>query len=1161
MAGTSNGSSWDFDKSVDDATAKIAGDVQLRKFGTFLEEYAEQLEKIEVALDESMGNVWDMALDPISLQYHPHERTTLMNLINTDNKTLNKVILALVAVCGEMDRLVTEAKVKFYDALQFYGEGESTNGHQEGDAHVFIGRLLSLLWELSQFVNRCYMVTRNVINQLASLHHNIKGVPKVIDLPGAHYTPVYEHLAELLTCLITLDEIIANQAMLKDHWTIYKRLIKAVRANPSKFNVTDEQLKTLAKLLMMTEEKLFDGRIFQGCVEQTFDDGRAFVSKNTTFQEEFLYNAKSLFSQMESNLNELTDSMQWCRIVGIFALFVIHFHLFKTIDRKIYRSLWDIHKKLPAVTLSGNTLWFPDNFLLSKFPDMAKTLDKKAQSGVVTNRQNYLQARGQYLSRDAQTYHVQVTMWMVKMESACVEEPNLVDELNKRCSLFMRGVGLSSAIGCLVRTVMNLHVTLNKPMNKTSVLSLCKMTELLKAIEHTYHRHTMMISESLNHLVQHLCFLGITLISEAKKRLLQDQKPSARRQCVENALELAETLLNGPGTKERRLAVNLVLCLGSQIKAFRDDEINTLATIKKLNAICDLHERLDEACNCSFFYWHRVVFPIYVSDLYENPLEAHRIHYMLTALGDCVKPLMNARHVDSPNQLLSAFEKEIYDTLRENFLDLMCRDIETDLRLQIHSHLQLDDRNPFRVGHKDLGAFLRIRPLRFFKKTINIKAFVERYLEKTFYNLTTVALHDWKTYGEMRNLAFQKYGLLTADDHLPSQTLEQGLDVLEIMRNIHIFVGKYLYNLYNQIFVEKSSNNKHLNTINIRHIANSIRTHGIGIMNTTVNFTYQFLRKKFYIFSQFMYDEHIKSRLIKDLRHFREVKAHNDQKYPFERAEKFNRGIRKLGMTSDSLSYLDQFRQLISQIGNAMGYVRMIRSGGLHCCHNAIRFIPDLEDIINFEEVCKEERLSAECQMAAAKLDHVIGNLVKNFTEGTEYFRLLVDVFSPVFRDPKNIHLRNFYIILPPLTLNFVEHSIACKERMSRKNKVGAAFTDDGFAMGVAYILKLLDQYHEFDSLHWFQSVREKYNKDREQVQKQKETSSGRDEKLQQTMVLTIKRLEVYQQEFELLYYTLSSARIFFRADKTASDNQKNKAESDRVDPASADLANIVQKE
>lgn len=95
----------------------------------------------------------------------------------------------------------------------------------------------------------------------------------------------------------------------------------------------------------------------------------------------------------------------------------------------------------------------------------------------------------------------------------------------------------------------------------------------------------------------------------------------------------------------------------------------------------------------------------------------------------------------------------------------------------------------------------------------------------------------------------------------PPVSFHQGLDVLEIMRNIHVFVSKYLYNLNNQvgmaasdfarpcgvcivnaafclfqqIFIEKASNNKHLNTINIRHIANSIRTHGTGIMNTTVS--------------------------------------------------------------------------------------------------------------------------------------------------------------------------------------------------------------------------------------------------------------------------------------------------------------------------------------
>jgi len=50
---------------------------------------------------------------------------------------------------------------------------------------------------------------------------------------------------------------------------------------------------------------------------------------------------------------------------------------------------------------------------------------------------------------------------------------------------------------------------------------------------------------------------------------------------------------------------------------------------------------------------------------------------------------------------------------------------------------------------------------------------VAHYLDTTFYNMTTLALHDWKTYGEMRNLARMKYGLVLTDTHLPTQTLEQ----------------------------------------------------------------------------------------------------------------------------------------------------------------------------------------------------------------------------------------------------------------------------------------------------------------------------------------------------------------------------------------------------
>lgn len=68
-------------------------------------------------------------------------------------------------------------------------------------------------------------------------------------------------------------------------------------------------------------------------------------------------------------------------------------------------------------------------------------------------------------------------------------------------------------------------------------------------------------------------------------------------------------------------------------------------------------------------------------------------------------------------------------------------------------------------------------------------AYVTHYLDKTFYNLTTVALHDWATYSEMRNLATQRYGLSMTEAHLPSQTLEQ----VQYLQDTNIICSVTLY--------------------------------------------------------------------------------------------------------------------------------------------------------------------------------------------------------------------------------------------------------------------------------------------------------------------------------------------------------------------------------
>ena len=128
-------------------------------------------------------------------------------------------------------------------------------------------------------------------------------------------------------------------------------------------------------------------------------------------------------------------------------------------------------------------------------------------------------------------------------------------------------------------------------------------------------------------------------------------------------------------------------------------------------------------------------------------------------------------------------------------------------------------------------------------------------------------------------------------------------------------------------------------------------------------------------------------------------------------------------------TYLDQFRLLITHIGNAMGFVRMVRSGGIQHTSLSIRFVPDIDDIQTFAELVRKENLPAEMEKVAEALDCTLENLSSNFTNSNEYFNILVQVFSAQLNDEKQTHLHNFYLILPPLTVNYVEHITSAKEK------------------------------------------------------------------------------------------------------------------------------------
>lgn len=86
--------------------------------------------------------------------------------------------------------------------------------------------------------------------------------------------------------------------------------------------------------------------------------------------------------------------------------------------------------------------------------------------------------------------------------------------------------------------------------------------------------------------------------------------------------------------------------------------------------------------------------------------------------------------------------------------------------------------------------------------------------------------------------------------------------------------------------------------------------------------------------------------------------------------------------------------------------------------------------------------------------------------------------FDGVFESAECAHLKLFHIIIPSLSLNFIEHVQRGKDKIFKKNNKDAFISDDGFALGIAYLLKILNQIEAFDSLNWFQHMMLKYDKD-----------------------------------------------------------------------------------
>ena len=155
-----------------------------------------------------------------------------------------------------------------------------------------------------------------------------------------------------------------------------------------------------------------------------------------------------------------------------------------------------------------------------------------------------------------------------------------------------------------------------------------------------------------------------------------------------------------------------------------------------------------------------------------------------------------------------------------------------------------------------------------------------------------------------------------------------------------------------------------------------------------------------------------------------------------------------------------------------------------------------------------------------------INNLKQIGKNTINYLEILVTSFGDSVSSTKIPEIELFSFLIPPITFTFIDNAINARDNLMKKNKTDEAafFSDDGFMVGICYLLKIFSCDKKFESLNWFPSVISNYKMQQSsnsKIKKDKNNFGGVD-------TLNERQISTYKEHFEILYFTYTSATILF---------------------------------
>ena len=1161
-------SAVNFEAQQEEKETMISNDHHFKILSEICDTFYDNLQKSDYFEHKTSWRTFSN-LEPIKLQINSIETLPgVCDIIKPNGNFYHKVLTAFSSIILEIDNLLPNIGTTNYESLyglSIYGEEVDVGDEEKNNPNeeIQISRMLPYLNEILDKIYKLMYIAINLVNQLVSLynenkHKNYHTAYKfyTFDLP-------FEYLGKILSYFLAIDTIFSTNEFLKDHWYKYRLLFHQSKNNSSQFNMSEEQKKKLDRLIKKLNAPIFEGTCYNQCIQLILQksgevtpngSGVKPIKDCPIFIHHFTNYISSKIKKIYSNISNVTESYEPIQLFQYLSLFGLYIKLLgHNVDKNILKTVWQVQKKISSIPVVGFTSFKIESFLNTFDEYKGINSDPSNVQKHVKSELNNLEKQLPYLINN---FSAKILSWTTKIE-AIFNDSNtfskdkhsnnkfLIDSTTKKAKLIIEGLCTANYLRKNISNILYTHLNYDIQLTPELINSLTSGLELIKVIESEFSKLISIIGLNLNLLnrallepIQNI----LKKVAEKAQRKWKEGK-STNEQLYKDALSACTIFFSCSQAvqSELRLVIEK-LCL-STINAKDMLDENNFDIINEnlwmLELINQLSREIKRCTDCSFLYLYQNIFPTCLKFIYSD--RPKRLYYFMMAVNDIEKPLYNIKYKENNGfEMIKLLRKITFETFEGCFLKKLSKEIEDDLRVQVHSSF-IEGLESAPYSDNNLNSYLNIKNFKLFDKIIDIRRYIEEHLNMNFYKFTTLSLNNWQTYQQMRVLAKHKYGLNLHEVFLPNQNLEQGKDILEIIRNLSKFTKNYTHNLHNQIFIEIVKEASYISVIGVQQIINSLYTHGKGIVNSLINKAFGYISKTIKVLLAIIFDDYILS-MLKDEREFWDTnKATIKYNYPLERALTLRQKILNLD-ENKKFNQIIKSIQCITEIGNCVALVRCIRTALMDYNSQNVNLLTSY-NINDFNNLIQQILLQVDSDPVNAN-SHISPNMLTNTqnslndtnkifcetinslkqTGGNElnYLEILVTSFGGGLSSEKVQDIDLFAFLLPPLTITFIDNSINARDNLLKKNQTeeSAYFSDDGFMIGVCYLLKLFTTDKKFESLNWFPSVINYYNE--KKIQRKNDKSS------QGVDTLNDRQITSYKEQFELQYFTYTSASILF---------------------------------